>query len=162
MARLSIYVPDELKTRMDAAGDAINWSEVARPAFLSALANHQHRQNRNMTTAIERLRASKEQHLSVIEGGGKAAGRRWAENHASYAELKAIAGIGLEDHDPDEDTTLSMLLDILDPERASADDFYETVGLEADRPPSGSTLNRYVSAFVEGAQEFYEEVEDQL
>lgn len=37
MARISIYVPDDLKALMDAAGDTINWSEVARPAFEAAL-----------------------------------------------------------------------------------------------------------------------------
>lgn len=162
MARLSIYVPDELKGRMDAVGDAVNWSEVARPAFVSAVANHEHRKGRSVSTAIERLRASKAQHLNFLEGGGKAAGRRWAENFATYAELKAVAGIGLENQDPDEAGALSVLVDVLDPQRESPDIFYETLGLEADRQLSGVSLNRYASAFVEGAQEFFEEVEDQL
>lgn len=39
MARVSIYVSDELKARMDAAEDGINWSEVARACFEKALDN---------------------------------------------------------------------------------------------------------------------------
>ena len=60
MARITLYIPDDLKPRMDAVGDAINWSEVARPTILLALATHEHRKGQNMDTAIERLRASKE------------------------------------------------------------------------------------------------------
>jgi hypothetical protein len=37
MAKINLYVGDELKERMDAAGD-INWSNIARSAFLTALA----------------------------------------------------------------------------------------------------------------------------
>jgi hypothetical protein len=59
MAKLNLYVPDDLKARMDAVSDNVNWSEVARPAFQAAVANYEHRKGRNMTTAIERLRASK-------------------------------------------------------------------------------------------------------
>jgi hypothetical protein len=36
MARVSIYVPVDLKARMDRVRDATNWSEVVRPAILSA------------------------------------------------------------------------------------------------------------------------------
>src|SRR4051812_27989218 len=42
MARVSIYVSDELKAEMDKAGDAINWSQIARPAFMAALMAQPH------------------------------------------------------------------------------------------------------------------------
>ena len=40
MARLSIYIPDDLKARMDGVGDTVNWSEVVRPAIQAAVAAH--------------------------------------------------------------------------------------------------------------------------
>ena len=33
MARMSIYVPDDLKGRMDRLSDRVNWSGVAQAAF---------------------------------------------------------------------------------------------------------------------------------
>lgn len=37
MARINISVPDELKARMDACGESLNWSQVATAAFEEAL-----------------------------------------------------------------------------------------------------------------------------
>src|SRR4051812_41285149 len=89
MAKISIYVPDELKARMDAAGDAINWSNVARPALQAALAAFEHKKGGNMEPAIERLKASKEYHLARTAMMGREDGRRWAANKATYPELRS-------------------------------------------------------------------------
>jgi hypothetical protein len=97
MAKLNLYVPDDLKARMDAVSDNVNWSEVARPAFQAAVANYEHRKGRNMTTAIERLRASKQETVVSEEASGKAEGRRWAENYASYDDLRRVAKITAAD-----------------------------------------------------------------
>ena len=43
MARVSIYISDELKARMDKVGEAANWSGIVRPAILSEVASHEHR-----------------------------------------------------------------------------------------------------------------------
>jgi hypothetical protein len=77
MARITLYVPDDFKARMDAAGDGINWSEVARPALTTALAAFEHSKGRNMTTAIERLRASKREGEQNAKLFGNKAGRAW-------------------------------------------------------------------------------------
>ena len=39
MARVTLYVPDDLKAAMDGV-DGVNWSEIARPAFITAIAGH--------------------------------------------------------------------------------------------------------------------------
>ena len=95
MARVSIYVPDELKARMDQAGDAINWSEIARPAFQAALAAYEHRKGQTMSTAVERLRASKQEYEQEESTSGEDAGRAWAKDDAEYGELVAISKIDL-------------------------------------------------------------------
>lgn len=163
MARVSIYVPDDLKGRMDAAGDAINWSEVARPAFVSALANHEHRKGKTMTTAIERLRASKAQFLSNTEQYGKQSGHSWAENRASYGELKSVSAIDLTNFAPDdthgtgEYIAIASLRHALDSEMCfSTPQLLEILfGVEDVSPEA-------VYAFIDGAQEFFAEVEGQL
>ena len=78
MGKINLYLPDELKARMDAVGD-VNWSDIARPAFYSALATLEQRRNLNVDTTIERLRASKAESLKRDELEGQTHGRGWAE-----------------------------------------------------------------------------------
>lgn len=37
MARMTVYIPDELKARMDEAGPDSNWSEIAQRAFEASI-----------------------------------------------------------------------------------------------------------------------------
>ena len=88
MARVSIYVQDDLKARMDRIGEAANWSEVVRPAILSEVATLEHLKGANMTTVIERLKASREKYVQPVASTGKSAGRAWASDRADYHDLK--------------------------------------------------------------------------
>lgn len=91
MARVSIYVSDDLKARMDDSGDTINWSEVARAAFLEALARNAYKRDLNMEHAIERLRVSRERYQQTAEGRAKDTARKWAATTASYEQLLRIS-----------------------------------------------------------------------
>ena len=155
MARVSIYVSDELKARMAETGDALNWSDIARPAFETAIAAFNHRKGQNMQTAIERLRASKAAHYERLEGDAKAAGRDWASNRASYADLVTLStldvGLSL-------DSVWPALKSAIDPgDDLSNDEAAQTL-FGDDEPRS----DQWLEAFVEGAQEFYGEIEDQI
>jgi hypothetical protein len=156
MARVSIYVPDELKARMDEAGEAINWSEVARPAFQNALANYRHRKEINMTTAIERLRASKAKVLADQSEEGKAEGSKWARDAAEFDELQRVAEI---DTDGFTEDWCSVLLDTIDP-RGEQDryELLDGIFLEGRRGISDERAR----GFIEGAQEVWEEVKDEI
>src|SRR5215472_12164296 len=90
MARISLYVPDELQVRMEAAREAINCSEVARPALTAAVAAFEHQKGKNVTTAIERLRASKQRADQEDKSRGNEFGRGWAENYAEYRWLREL------------------------------------------------------------------------
>src|SRR4051812_13093986 len=58
--RTNISVPQELKARMEAVAEPVNWSSVACEAFESKLAEITARRGaRDMREAIERLRASR-------------------------------------------------------------------------------------------------------
>ena len=58
MPRISIYVTDALKTRMDAAGEAVNWSAKAQQAFDDQLKQVEGRSSEmdEYEAAVERLR----------------------------------------------------------------------------------------------------------
>src|SRR5262249_19619950 len=92
MARISIYVPDDLKSQMDGI-ERINWSEIARPAFEQAVATFEHQKGQTMDTAIERLRASKEAQSQNDFFAGQQDGRVWAQDTADYAELRRLSRI---------------------------------------------------------------------
>ncbi len=165
MARVSIYVPDDLKARMDRVGDAANWSEVVRPAILSEVASHEHRKGASMTTVVERLRASKEMHAQKSAAVGRVAGRAWAFNRAEYAALVRVSRIeeGTEDG-----WAFSALRFAVDPEKDWPNrDVLEHLGFDEDFLRDHGLDWRHIpdellGAFIEGAQEVFEQVEDKL
>jgi hypothetical protein len=153
MAKLNIYVPDDLKARMDAVGDDVNWSEVARPAFQAAVANDEHKKGQNMDTAIERLRASKAESTQSDQSEGRSAGRIWAENNASYRVLNHLwrARDKIDDH------PMKVLQQAIDPrDDLDPESFCDWMGFH------GSETDVYLSGFLSGALEFFAEVRDKI
>jgi hypothetical protein len=107
-----------------------------------------------MTTAIERLRASKEAVTREDQSEGRAAGRAWAENDASYRQLKRLANVDLKQGMDAE----AGLRQAIDPhQELEYQEFLEnTVG--ADNEDN----EEYIEAFVMGAQEFFVEVRGKI
>ena len=158
MARVSIYVSDDLKARMAEAGDALNWSDIARPAFENAIANHNHRKGRNMSTMIERLRASKVRHEQDQDDDAKQRGRGWATDRAEFAELKQVADIDLDQFGKGLNSIFKAIHDAVDP-----DDTLETEDLcETLFGDAVDHTDTWLIAWVEGAQEAFAEVKDQI
>lgn len=155
MARVSIYVPDDLKVRMDRIGEAANWSEVVRPAILSEVANHEHRKGASMTTVVERLKASKERYLKEAENCGLDAGRSWASNTAEYPELRRVANYWQGSR---WEVELGGLRQLIDPdENLSTEEFCELVGCEGFEES-----DEFAEGFAHGAAEVYDEVEAEM
>ncbi len=155
MARISIYVRDDLKTRMDAAGDAINWSEVARPALTAAIAAYEHRKGRNMTTAIERLRASRLEATQSDKEDGKSDGRVWAENDAEYQWLKRLH---LRVNEQTEEPMIALGLAIDPTGETKISEIVETCFGEVREQPS----DEYLDGFIAGAVDFFKEVRSRV
>jgi hypothetical protein len=166
MARVSIYVQDDLKLRMDAAGEAINWSELARPVFQAALAAYEHRaKGGTMETAIERLRASKDKYIKKKTDHGRLVGSSWAENTAEYAQLEVIAGIDVDGlRTQSRETILETLKYALDPDDEGSDLNTLMEGCPVpDIPPD--LLNQpdaYLLGFIEGVQGFFNRVKEKI
>jgi hypothetical protein len=157
MARISIYVPDPLKERMDAAEDRINWSEVARPAFEAKVAADEHQREPTMRTAIERLRTSKQKTIQDDLLSGQQDGRDWARDSSEYSELVRVSRIRFDGGDyrgaeralkaavdPDDDFTTSVFYD-------------HCFGSE-----TAPVTDEYVAGFIEGAKQFFDEVKNEL
>ena len=158
MARVSIYVSDELKARMAEVGDALNWSDIARPAFEAAIADFNHRRGKSMMTAIERLKASKQGYLEHSAKNGAKAGREWAQNTASFYELKQVSQIDLSHYEGDNSDISWAIHRATDPDDLNAHDDMPQI-LFGDRT---WPTEEWMVAWVRGAQEFFQEVEDQL
>ena len=143
MARISLYIPDELRTRMDAAGaEEINWSEVARPSLTAAVAAFEHKKGQNVSTAIERLRASKRHSDQQEKTSGYNDGRSWAENKAEYNELVRLHR-RRKDH----------------PGESPGDALNRAVVPSVTAPEiTAWPSDRYGRAFIEGALKFFSEV----
>ena len=153
MARISLYVTDELKARMDEAPD-VNWSDVARPAFLMALAVQKQRSEQTMQNAIERLRASKEAVAKRDDLEGKAHGREWAEQSAEYDDLKRVSAIEVSFST----FPLEELQHAIDPsDDLSLTEFCEQIFGDGDAPSE-----EYAAAFIRGAQEFFAEASKKI
>jgi hypothetical protein len=152
MARLSIYVTDELKARMDGVGDDVNWSEVVRPAIQRAIAIHQQRRSPSMNTAIERLRASKQEAVREDTDQGAADGRDWAENEAEYRDLVRLSKID----DCRENLFRELWKIVPDISEDEAHQYF--FGDLAQKDLS----EEYIYAFIQGAQKFFAEIKHKL
>jgi hypothetical protein len=151
MARVSIYVPVDLKARMDRVRDATNWSEVVRPAILSAVTSHEHRKGAKMNDVVERLKASKKKYLLET---AKEQGRLWASKKAEYVELRRVVDLA----GADDKEALESLKSAIDPQnKLDTIEFADLMGVE-ERDMS----NEHAVAFVEGTAEVYDQVADQL
>jgi hypothetical protein len=165
MARITLYIPDDLKTRMDAAENEINWSEVTRPILTATVTAFEHKKGRNMTTAIERLRASKQkaEHDAVL--WGKNEGREWAADKAEYRWLQRLSNRRKTNPSEKPRDALRYAVDLVDetiivnPEEI--DELYRNACYPLSRGASG-TSDEYFSAFIEGAVGFFDEIREEV
>ena len=161
MPRMNIYVPDEMKARMDATGDDANWSGVAQRAFDADL---RHRENAkeiaSMSDVIDRLRASREEYYLLGHERGRDAGTAWAKEKAEFTELRELAKITGVTTEDGKDAAYEVLVKI-DPRHAEMplDWVLSFFGTEDDQE---SLTYQYVYGFVEGAQRVWNEVKDRI
>ena len=172
--RTTISISGELKKRMDAAGEDVNWSAVASRAFEAELFEIAAKKGRPpMADVVQRLKASMEQAEERQYHEGKEVGRGWAESDAEADEL-----IRLERIYNRSGTDWSRLFDTgqgvaygaservyfwIDPDndgdRHAAASFWEgALGDDVKKAQDDS----FVRGFCEGALELWDEVKGQL
>jgi hypothetical protein len=172
-SRTTITVPPDLKARMDAVEEPINWSAVAAAAFEQKLAEIVRRRGaKDMREAIARLRASKARFVEQEFKQGREAGRAWAMNRAEAAELERLAAFvercgldwdglfdraGTDAYSAGERIVFAILPED-DGDRGASHCFWEMNAGDPDlamRP-------EFVRGFAEGAVELWDEIRDQL
>lgn len=111
-----------------------------------------------MTEVVERLRKSKERFSNEEKVNGHAAGRNWATVRADYEELQRVAAWDASGGYIESPDYQVLLVIAGDKDRAHADyrDFWES------ESGSATPSTDFVWAFVEGAEEVFNEVADKL
>ena len=158
MARINVSVPDELKTRMDEVGEAANWSAIAQRAFSEAVATHLIRKDdTDMESVVERLRASKYRLEEGAVEAGKEAGRTWAKERAEYDELDRLATLN-ENHS--DIVGVVVLQNYIDPEEDL--DEHQWARFWEENFGRGRPNDAFARGFAEGAASVFQEVADQI
>jgi hypothetical protein len=157
MARTTIYVPDDLKERMDRANQAteeVNWSQVACRAFemkLGELATN--KEIRQKQDVIQRLRASKLKSDDSNYKEGLELGRRWAEETAEADDLERLtSGEGWNSADE----LAEFITGDADDHKAA---FWKSVGDDLD---SLLKSRSFLDGFVQGAAGVWCQVRDEV
>ena len=164
MARTTISLPDDLKERMDAVKEPVNWSQVAARAFETRLGEIASRaRGKDMDSVIQRLRASKVACEDSDTKEGREAGERWAQHDAEWSELERLDRAlrddsfwieGIEEQDWARVVYLAMGND----ECSSRSDIEEFWGEDVEVHSSRA----WFQGFCDGAIAVFDEVRDKV
>ena len=163
MPRTSVSISTDLRERMDAVEEDVNWSQVAAEAFERKLAEiARRRTDRTWDRVVARLRASKLAWESDHFRQGREAGIEWAKFEAEWIQLINLGEATLDQEGDIWEATMEGPDDLADAyllhidERAFGEldtraEFWSRVGAE-DRP----TLE-FLRGFTDGALEVLDE-----
>lgn len=171
--RTTISLPDDLKARMDAATEPVNWSAEAAKCFEKVLGGIAARKSqKDYSDVIARLRASKMKSEDKNYDAGHAAGIFWAEHNASYPELKRAV-----DYDTDQISgrwstpwrgcdwvAFAVLnLDVQELLDGELEEHSDAFWAPAGGPKSVNAMgDEFLIGFIDGATQVWNQVQDQL
>jgi len=162
--RTTISLPEDLKARMDAAAETVNWSAEAAKCFERVLGEIASRKaTKELSDVVSRLRATRIDEEDETKAEGFQLGQKWAQHVATYRELERATAI-------DRNETLRMgeawcIADVvafeISPRAADSGDsaeFWERAGISLD------TANdvTFLEGFLDGVDEIWEQVSDRL
>lgn len=160
--RTTISIPGALKARMSAVQVPVNWSHVAAMAFEVRLGELAHQVGvSDMSSVVERLRASKVKSENAEFETGQKDGRRWAEQRGSWAALRDFSTLlaGWNDGDWESLGGTGWLIPKKIDADATNDDALSFWNLRRGQPlPS----DQYVRGYFDAVLEVFEEVRDQV
>ena len=169
MPRIQLYIPDDLKARMDTVSEQVNWSPIARKAFEDELARiaRRNEMSTDLAGVVERLRASKLAAAKDATEEGFAAGQTWAKGVAQYGELRRLVEFDFAPGTP-ADHAWQLVMAVLDLDdtwtqphkrQEAYDTFWEgDVGV----PTPDVANDQFLDAFQEGARDIWSQVADKL
>jgi hypothetical protein len=172
-ARTTITIPADLKARMEAIEDVVNWSALACQAFEQKLAEIiKQKGTGNMTDVVNRLRVSKRKFVNQQYQEGHATGKKWAKDAAEAGELIRLNDMRdlaasawnywFTDQKGAAYSTAEFFVFQMWPEddgdRSAAYNFWEQRGFDQFHQPKDD----FVCGFAEGALSIWDEVKDQV
>lgn len=173
--RTTISLPDELKARMDALNEPVNWSAEAAKCFEKLLGEIASRkQEKDLSDIIARLRATKMESEEKASKIAHDAGVYWATHHATYQELERAVNydrsvIGdCQWNGPYRgcDWIAFILLGVEDDEdRLSfelSDEFWQLAGIKGGADAVDEMGDGFLYDFFEGAEEIWDKVADKI
>lgn len=171
--RMSIYMPDGLKKRMNSVRESVNWSAVACAAFERKLGEIAGRKKEKaMEDVIQRLKASKLENDSELYQQGREDGIEWAKHKATAGQLRRLSSlserltsdsllslVGSSPYGPGEHLVMCWLPenDVV-PLRAA--EFWESVAGHDWQALANEP--EYVGGFAEGAIGMWEQVKNKI
>jgi hypothetical protein len=172
--RTTISVPPQLRERMDAVDESVNWSAVASRAFEAKLVEiAAKKEQKSMDDIVARLRVSKRRVDDEQYQEGEKVGRAWVEEDAEADELEnlerwlliyrgnedAIFRDDLNHAYSSAELTVFGIWPDRDGDRSAAEEFWEErLGDDA----SAAEHVQFVRGFVDGALDMWRKVKDQL
>lgn len=163
MPRMNIYVPDELKARMDEAGQSANWSAVAQRAFEVELNQLESiKEVSSMPEVIDRLRASKEKYEHDAVAEARPNGITWARNNAAFNELRQIARINEDMLDGGTGYVCARHVYVATRGEDPFDDDELGCYFLLDEECIRNVPREYILGFIKGATAVWEEVAEQI
>ena len=161
---INIYIPSPLKKRLEVNKDKINCSEVSRRALERELLFAEDI-NKNMSTTIERLKRSKEEHSQSQEHSARTVGIHWAKKIAEWPEMLALANnVNSAGTDFDRiEINGEILASFCGHEDGlEAEDFLENIESDLEFPVSAFNDDATCRSFIDGALQVFDEVKDEV
>ena len=159
MARMSISLPDDLKSRMDAHTHE-NWSAVAQEAFMARIERLEPVDTSTIDGIVERLKGTMQDDEKALREEGFAAGKNWAAYRATYRQVRRVAETHLNEGEWEfQNLAQGAIGDLLNAEEVL--DRLFCIDLR-ERCLGAWELDMLAAGFGEGVAAVWEEVQDRL
>jgi hypothetical protein len=174
MPKMTIYIPEELQSRMDEIppmGGEPNWSALAQEVFSRECDRYFQRAKiaLKIRDAVDRLRREKERTEDAERNEGDIAGRKWAAEKADYAQLVRLKQFAMRPNWRKRNKEeIGLVWPVFDAiigwtNPSELDEQYDNDWcIDFWTTWTNKATDAFVIAFVEGALELFAEVEPQL
>lgn len=177
VTRMTVSVPKDVRSRMEAVKESVNWSAVATQAFEAKLLElTSKRETKTMDELVARLKAADELESNEAYQEGFAAGEQWAQAPGrSSRQLSRLADYIQNNNEGGEwfdveypgwmapygaaENFVMAVLKKRDMDHRDVEDFWENaLGDDAER----ANESDYLRGFGEGAVSIWDKIADQF
>jgi hypothetical protein len=161
--RTTISLPAELRRRMKACGENVNWSAVAARAFQAEVARQNtQKHNIDLEDVVARLRTTDNPSRSELFESGRLQGQKWAERQATANQLRSLQAKRREARS-NGGANAENWLSIIDSRRSPIDVLSQIVAFDQKKHRTAEAQalmksSEYVHGFAAGALHIWKQV----